>query len=180
MMYISFPVQNTLLNSISPELPDAPPAYTTIAGYTDTQPDDTEPYATQLTLPYRCTSNGYSNQVCTGFARYSNHFDHQAYIVSGPQFQHTVIIRSPEPLRNPPPDYLCSSILTTIFCFWPVGIFAVMKSFETRRSSTRGDENIAYSASRSARILNWIALSIGVALASATIITLAILTLTAQ
>ena len=35
----------------------------------------------------------------------------------------------------PPKDYFVMSILTLLFCFWPLGIVALIKSIEVRKLS---------------------------------------------
>ncbi|XP_033752723.1 proline-rich transmembrane protein 1-like [Pecten maximus] len=63
----------------------------------------------------------------------------------------------------PPPDYMNRAIFTTICCFWPVGIFAIMKASEAKNAYARGDFQGARSSSNSARQLSNIAIFAGVA-----------------
>ncbi|OWF36528.1 proline-rich transmembrane protein 1-like [Mizuhopecten yessoensis] len=63
----------------------------------------------------------------------------------------------------PPPDYMNRAIFTTICCFWPVGIFAIMKASEAKNAYARGDFLGAKSNSDSARRLSNIAIFAGVA-----------------
>ncbi|XP_060074777.1 proline-rich transmembrane protein 1-like [Ylistrum balloti] len=63
----------------------------------------------------------------------------------------------------PPPDYMNRAIFTTICCFWPVGIFAIMKASEAKNAYARGDFQGARSSANSARQLSNIAIFAGVA-----------------
>ncbi|XP_069132128.1 proline-rich transmembrane protein 1-like [Argopecten irradians] len=63
----------------------------------------------------------------------------------------------------PPPDYMNRAIFTTICCFWPVGIFAIMKANEAKNAYHRGDFEGARSSANSARQLSNIAIFAGVA-----------------
>ncbi|OWF36529.1 proline-rich transmembrane protein 1-like [Mizuhopecten yessoensis] len=63
----------------------------------------------------------------------------------------------------PPPDFMNRAIFTTICCFWPVGIFAIMKASEAKNAYARGDFQGARSSSNSARQLSNIAIFAGVA-----------------
>lgn len=67
------------------------------------------------------------------------------------------------PLPDPPQDHLCFSIMVTICCCWPIGIFAILKSVATRDAINRGDREAANSNSQSAKKLAVIALCIGIA-----------------
>lgn len=63
----------------------------------------------------------------------------------------------------PPPDYMNRAIFVTICCFWPTGIFAIMKASESRSAYARGDVHSARSNSNSARQLSNISIMAGVA-----------------
>ncbi|XP_064406227.1 proline-rich transmembrane protein 1-like [Halichondria panicea] len=62
----------------------------------------------------------------------------------------------------PPKDYFVMSILTLLFCFWPLGIVALLKSIEVRSAVDRGDYAAAQTASKSALQLNKLAIIIGI------------------
>ncbi|XP_069132129.1 proline-rich transmembrane protein 1-like [Argopecten irradians] len=63
----------------------------------------------------------------------------------------------------PPPDYMTRAIFTTVCCFWPVGIFAIMKASEAKNAYARGDFQRARELSDSARRFSNIAIFAGVA-----------------
>ncbi|XP_048376005.1 proline-rich transmembrane protein 1-like isoform X1 [Stegostoma tigrinum] len=67
-----------------------------------------------------------------------------------------------EPQR-PPHDYLPIAVLTTVCCFWPTGIIAIIKALETRAAVTRGDRLSAEIASRQARNYSFVSLAVGIA-----------------
>ncbi|XP_070564020.1 proline-rich transmembrane protein 1-like [Ptychodera flava] len=99
------------------------------------------------------------------------------YEANGSHLEHVIVLPR-EPLNCPPPDYLCVSVLTTLFCFWPTGILAIIKSLQSRRCAARGDRQGAVEAARTSRNVNWITLAIGVILVGATTVTLSVLTVT--
>lgn len=64
---------------------------------------------------------------------------------------------APGPMRMdepPPPDYMNRAIFVTICCFWPTGVFAIMKASESRSAIARGDMESARSSSSTARQLS--------------------------
>ncbi|XP_070561566.1 proline-rich transmembrane protein 1-like isoform X2 [Ptychodera flava] len=61
-----------------------------------------------------------------------------------------------------PDDYMGLAIFTTLCCFWPVGIFAILKARDVHKRTWQGDTAGAMDASRSARRLSFIALAIGI------------------
>ncbi|KAJ6653434.1 hypothetical protein lerEdw1_009187 [Lerista edwardsae] len=65
--------------------------------------------------------------------------------------------------RRPPHDYLPIAILTTICCFWPTGIFAIIKAVQVRTAISQGDIVTAEIASREARNCSFISLAVGIA-----------------
>ncbi|XP_034031188.1 synapse differentiation-inducing gene protein 1-like [Thalassophryne amazonica] len=65
------------------------------------------------------------------------------------------------PLGNPANDYLGYSIFTMLCCCLPLGIAALIYSISTRDANSAGDQAKAESSSRTARILNHVALGIG-------------------
>ncbi|XP_022111498.1 proline-rich transmembrane protein 1-like [Acanthaster planci] len=73
------------------------------------------------------------------------------------------IIQTPQPLTNPPDDYLIQAILVTVFCFWPTGIIAIIKSLDSRRAAQMGDVQGAQLSSKAARKLSIISLIVGIA-----------------
>ncbi|KAK3101963.1 hypothetical protein FSP39_007670, partial [Pinctada imbricata] len=58
-------------------------------------------------------------------------------------------------------DYMNRAVIATICCFWPVGIFAIMKSSECRSALSRGDISAAQEHSNSARQLSNVAILVG-------------------
>ena len=59
-------------------------------------------------------------------------------------------------MQEPPSDYMIYTIFSTICCFWPVGIAAIVRSTECRAAIARGDMAAAEEKSRAARHLaNW-------------------------
>lgn len=93
----------------------------------------------------------------------------QTYPVMPPEYtqqnnmpvQH-VIVRQPA-LTDPPKDYLVQAILVTICCFWPTGIFAIIKAMDVQRASQMGDRDLATRSSASARKFVCISLWVGLA-----------------
>ncbi|XP_077981224.1 uncharacterized protein LOC144436330 [Glandiceps talaboti] len=67
-----------------------------------------------------------------------------------------------QPLENPPKDYLVLSILMTIFCSWPIGIVAIIKSIDVRNAIQTGDHERAERASVTAKKLNIAAAIVGI------------------
>ncbi|XP_078502057.1 proline-rich transmembrane protein 1 isoform X1 [Lissotriton helveticus] len=65
--------------------------------------------------------------------------------------------------RRAPHDYLPIAVLTTICCFWPTGIIAIIKAVQVRTAIARGDIISAEIASREARNFSFISLAVGIA-----------------
>ncbi|XP_018609893.1 proline-rich transmembrane protein 1 isoform X1 [Scleropages formosus] len=65
--------------------------------------------------------------------------------------------------RRPPHDYLPIAVLTTVCCFWPTGIIAIIKAVQVRMAVARGDMVSAEIASREARNFSFISLAVGIA-----------------
>lgn len=65
--------------------------------------------------------------------------------------------------RRPPHDYLPIAVLTTVCCFWPTGIIAILKAVQVRTAIARGDMVTAEIASREARNFSFISLAVGIA-----------------
>jgi hypothetical protein len=54
------------------------------------------------------------------------------------------------------PDHLIYAVLATLFCCWPIGLYAIFKSLECRNAINRGDVNQAMQLSRQTRrFANW-------------------------
>ncbi|XP_022314474.1 proline-rich transmembrane protein 1-like [Crassostrea virginica] len=70
----------------------------------------------------------------------------------------------------PPPDFMNRAIFVTICCFWPTGIFAIMKASESRRACARGDFLSARDNAKSSRQLSNISIMIGGVLMLVTIV----------
>jgi len=56
-------------------------------------------------------------------------------------------------LQNRPDNYLVISILSTIFCCWPLGIPAIIQASKVNTKFAEGDYESAKRASKAAR--NW-------------------------
>ncbi|XP_070566891.1 proline-rich transmembrane protein 1-like [Ptychodera flava] len=63
--------------------------------------------------------------------------------------------------RDVPKDYLGFALFTTICCFWPVGLFAVLKARNVHRAVWQGDMYTAKRSSLWAKRLSIIALILG-------------------
>ncbi|XP_029862856.1 proline-rich transmembrane protein 1, partial [Aquila chrysaetos chrysaetos] len=62
-----------------------------------------------------------------------------------------------------PHDYLPIAVLTTLCCFWPTGVVAIVKAVQVRTAVARGDIVSAEIASREARNFSFISLAVGIA-----------------
>ncbi|XP_053907926.1 proline-rich transmembrane protein 1, partial [Cuculus canorus] len=62
-----------------------------------------------------------------------------------------------------PHDYLPIAVLTTLCCFWPTGVVAIVKAVQVRAAVARGDIVSAEIASREARNFSFISLAVGIA-----------------
>uniref|UniRef100_A0A8C7GBJ1 Proline-rich transmembrane protein 1 n=1 Tax=Oncorhynchus kisutch TaxID=8019 RepID=A0A8C7GBJ1_ONCKI len=78
----------------------------------------------------------------------------------GMQMPHGIALMEP---RRPPHDYLPIAVLTTVCCFWPTGIIAIIKAVQVRTAVARGDMVTAEIASREARNFSFISLAVGIA-----------------
>ncbi|KAI8522228.1 response to biotic stimulus [Branchiostoma belcheri] len=74
-----------------------------------------------------------------------------------------------------PNDYLVFAIITTICCFWPTGICAILKAVETRDLIARGDITHANETSRKARMFSILTLCIGLFLVLGVIVYMIVL-----
>ncbi|XP_017309381.1 synapse differentiation-inducing gene protein 1 [Ictalurus punctatus] len=63
---------------------------------------------------------------------------------------------------NPVPDYLAYSIFTMVCCCLPLGIAALIYSINTRDANLTGNRDMALRHSRTSRLLNNIALGLGI------------------
>ncbi|XP_062995768.1 synapse differentiation-inducing gene protein 1-like [Elgaria multicarinata webbii] len=71
-----------------------------------------------------------------------------------------IIVRPPQPTNEP--DYLAYSIFTMLCCCLPLGIAALVYSFQTREANNMGNSIAAQRNSRMARILANTALAVGI------------------
>ncbi|XP_029591833.1 proline rich transmembrane protein 1B-like [Salmo trutta] len=78
----------------------------------------------------------------------------------GMQMPHGIALMEP---RRQPHDYLPIAVLTTVCCFWPTGIIAIIKAVQVRTAVARGDMVMAEIASREARNFSFISLAVGIA-----------------
>ncbi|XP_039529278.1 synapse differentiation-inducing gene protein 1-like [Pimephales promelas] len=65
-------------------------------------------------------------------------------------------------------DYLCYSIFTLLFCFFPLGFAAIIFSASTRDANMAGRQDLAIRSSRTALVLNNVALGIGLTIYTVT------------
>jgi len=69
----------------------------------------------------------------------------------------TVIVAQPntsapvEVVNNPPPNFLALSVMSCLFCFWPIGLVAIMKSMQVDAAVRDGNLAAANQASRDAK-----------------------------
>ncbi|XDV51145.1 hypothetical protein PO909_020077 [Leuciscus waleckii] len=80
---------------------------------------------------------------------------------TGVMVQPTVFMTSTAPVHVS--DYLCYSIFTLLFCCFPLGIAAIINSSNTRNNNMVGRQDLAIRSSRTALVLNNVALGIGLA-----------------
>lgn len=64
--------------------------------------------------------------------------------------------------QDAPKDYLIPAILVTVFCCLPIGIVAIVKSVNVRRSIENGDFATAEESSKAAKKWTIIALIVGI------------------
>ncbi|XP_067252878.1 synapse differentiation-inducing gene protein 1-like isoform X1 [Chanodichthys erythropterus] len=92
----------------------------------------------------------------------------QGPYVQGPYPGQSVVAMQPAvfvtaaPLANPEPDYLCYSIFTMLCCCLPLGIAALVFSCSTRNANYSGQQALAEKNSKMARILNHLAVAVGI------------------
>ncbi|XP_069491124.1 proline-rich transmembrane protein 1 [Ambystoma mexicanum] len=82
--------------------------------------------------------------------------------------------------RRAPHDYLPIAVLTTICCFMPTGIIAIIKAVQVRTAIARGDIISAEIASREARNFSFISLAVGIAAMVLCTILTVVITIAAQ
>jgi|BarGraIncu00222A_1022003.scaffolds.fasta_scaffold88867_2 hypothetical protein len=66
-----------------------------------------------------------------------------------------------DPSSAPPPNYLLWAILTTIFCFWPVGIVSIVFSTQVNAKWASGDLEGAQASSRKAKTFAIVTAAVG-------------------
>eukprot|EP00794_Sanderia_malayensis_P007226 gene7226-8034_t len=81
----------------------------------------------------------------------------QAVIVSQPGYPGVTTV-----VTAPPPNHAALAWLTCLFCFWPLGLAAIIKSNEVDSASRLGDMNRAHAASKSARQFSLISIGLGI------------------
>ncbi|XP_069057269.1 proline rich transmembrane protein 1B-like isoform X1 [Pleurodeles waltl] len=90
---------------------------------------------------------------------------YSGYIAGYPPGQNVVVTTQPgvivAPVPSYQPDYLGYSIFTMLCCCMPIGIAALIFSIKTREANSRGEAGLARSNSSTARILNHVALGVG-------------------
>jgi len=72
------------------------------------------------------------------------------------------IFVQPQPLVDPPNDYMGYALFTTICCCWIVGLFAISRSSECRTAVRLGNRPEAMMRSRQAKKYSHIALALGI------------------
>ncbi|XP_077981341.1 proline-rich transmembrane protein 1-like [Glandiceps talaboti] len=82
-------------------------------------------------------------------------------VTEPPSSPSMITYSQPLPIWRIPSDHFILAVVTTVLCFWPVGIFALWKSREVYRCASRGDMEGAWYASNAARMLSWAALVVG-------------------
>ncbi|XP_022336520.1 synapse differentiation-inducing gene protein 1-like isoform X2 [Crassostrea virginica] len=64
-------------------------------------------------------------------------------------------------VRNPPKDFRAGAILSAIFCFFPLGFFAIYYSYRVQKQFHRGDLSGSITASERTRLLINLTLLVG-------------------
>ncbi|XP_069113262.1 transmembrane protein 91-like isoform X2 [Argopecten irradians] len=116
------------------------------------------------------------------YQRFDNDGEPPLFLISGPLPQHeqtympnraadmaTIdIVHQPQnadpemSAPDAPKDYMTLSIITCLFCAWPVGLCAVCAAFDTQTNNLKGDVEGARSSSRMALQLNIISFVVGI------------------
>eukprot|EP00794_Sanderia_malayensis_P007225 gene7225-8033_t len=81
----------------------------------------------------------------------------QGVVVSQPGYSTVTTV-----MAAPPPNHAALAWLTCLFCFWPLGLAAIIKSNEVDSASRVGDMNRAHAASKSARQFSLISIGLGI------------------
>jgi hypothetical protein len=125
---------------------EAPPMYSPPQGGYPTQ----QPYGPAAGQPYKQVY-----QPAPGYA--------SGALQPGMAYQQpmTTVVVTPA-VPNPPPDHLIFNIIMTIFCCWPIGIFAIMKSMACRDAAYRGDGQRAEQLSKDAKRLGYWTMGVGI------------------
>ncbi|XP_055998113.1 uncharacterized protein LOC125646748 isoform X1 [Ostrea edulis] len=77
--------------------------------------------------------NGYPPQYQPPQQYAPQYTDHPGFPAGGYSANTVVLAPGPMTMNDPPPpDYMNRAIFVTICCFWPTGIFAIMKASESR------------------------------------------------
>ncbi|KAK2181548.1 hypothetical protein NP493_393g02015 [Ridgeia piscesae] len=63
---------------------------------------------------------------------------------------------------NQPADGMTLSILSTIFCCIPIGVYAIVRSSQCRAANEKGDHETAEVKAKQARIARYISLAMGI------------------
>ncbi|XP_070567368.1 synapse differentiation-inducing gene protein 1-like [Ptychodera flava] len=81
------------------------------------------------------------------------------------------IVRFTEPV---PEDHMALAIFVTICCFWPLGIFAILKARDVHKKTWQRNMEGARQSSHSARQLSLIALGLGISIYVIIVIVIAV------
>lgn len=73
-------------------------------------------------------------------------------------------------IEGPPPNYLKYTIFVTVCCFWPIGVMAIMRAADSQIAAARGDLNFAQVNARKAKKLANIALGVGIAVITCSVL----------
>ncbi|XP_077994830.1 uncharacterized protein LOC144448453 [Glandiceps talaboti] len=99
----------------------------------------------------------YSQHPTTAPPNYPQHFTSNTTVIAP---NTPSIVR----IQHVPDDSIGLAIFTTLCCFWPVGIFAILRARDVHKLAYQGDMVGSQAAARSARQLSFIALGIGIGL----------------
>ncbi|BFZ16186.1 hypothetical protein BsWGS_19225 [Bradybaena similaris] len=125
---------------------DLPPSYATDYGNNYGQQTGAYPAQTQFSPSY-----GYSGPAVTNQSQST--------------YGNTVIVSQPQPatiLATTVPDNFGLAVFATICCFWPLGIFAIMKASDSRAALGRGDLSSALISANESRRLSLISIGVGI------------------
>ncbi|KAM9436184.1 interferon-induced transmembrane protein 3 [Clarias gariepinus] len=137
---------------------DQPPAYQADMGYPSAPSQGVYPAAQGYgSTPYPgqpYSGQPYPGQPYGGAPAYPG----QPAVTTQP----TILVTSVTPVSHVP-DYLGYSIFTLLCCCLPLGIAALIYSINTRDANMTGNTDLALKNSKMSRLLNNIALGIGIA-----------------